>query len=249
MRVVPRARHVRAVCLRLELWGCTEATKEVEEVQEAKEEEVVEMTPLLEEVEQVQEVREVGPGDWSVHLPVALGVLLTTSVILLAVIISILLRMTRAKQLGAASPQTIYISRPQEEREEGGYMSNWFLHLSEPVYQEPSAPSRPLTSTYHTPALFSHYSEPLVPSVSNQVYSVPTTSTMDSSPSSTLSHQSTVETDLSCLEESGVDSAPSTPRPLPSTPSTPRLPVWSRDLVDAGILLSPFYSYDRSNIV
>ena len=226
VRVVPRARHSRTVCLRLELWGCP--------VQKTEDPVVVE--------DETTVVKEVGPTDWSVHLPVALGVLLTTSVILLVVIISILLRMTRSKQLAAAaSPQTIYISRPMERDLEGDYMSNWYLHLSEPVYQEPSVARSLTTSSFQAPTVASHYSVPLVPSINSQVYSEPTnTATVDSSPSSTLSNQSTVHTDISCLEESGVDSAP----------STPRLPAWSRDLADVGIFLSPpFFSQKYSNIV
>ena len=223
VRIVLRARHTRTVCLRIELWGC--------DAQQA-EDPVEDATTV---------VKEVGPSDWSVHLPVALGVLLTTSVILLVVIISILLRMTRSKQLAAAaSPQTIYISRPMERDLEGDYMSNWYLHLSEPVYQEPTVARSLTTSSFQTPTVASHYSVPLVPNLTSQVYSTPTTATVDSSPSSTLSNQSTVQTDISCLEESGVD----------SSPSTPRLPAWSRDLVDAGIFLSPpFFSHKYSNIV
>ena len=226
VRVVPRARHSRTVCLRLELWGCP--------LQKSEEPVLVEDATTI--------VKEVGPSDWSVHLPVALGVLLTTSVILLVVIISILLRMTRSKQLAAAaSPQTIYISRPMERDLEGDYMSNWYLHLSEPVYQEPSVARSLTTSSFQAPTVASHYSVPLVPDINSQVYSEPTnTATVDSSPSSTLSNQSTVQTDISCLEESGVDSAP----------STPRLPAWSRDLADVGIFLSPpFFSHKYSNIV
>merc|ERR1712062_782481 len=67
--------------------------------QRAGEDQVEDVTTIVKEVP--------GHSDWSVHLPVALGVLLTTSMILLVVIISILLRMTRSKQLAAASPQTI----------------------------------------------------------------------------------------------------------------------------------------------
>ena len=226
VRVVPRARHSRTVCLRLELLGCP--------VQRAGEDKVEDVTTIVKEVP--------GHSDWSVHLPVALGVLLTTSMILLVVIISILLRMTRSKQLAAASPQTIYISRPSERDMEGDYMSNWYLHLSkEPVYQEPSMARSVTTSTFQAPSVATHYSVPLVPNSSSQVYSEPTTTArVDSSPSSTLSNQSTVHTDISCLEESGVD----------STPSTPRLPAWSRDLVDVGILPStPFFSHKYSNIV
>ena len=215
LRVIPVSIYQRSVCIRIEIRGC----------------EVTDVPQLVKEQEKERSI-----------FPIAIGVLITLSTVLILVIIYMLVKMTRSSHLTTKPPT--YLSPPlTTQQTTSDYQSNWYLHRPEPVYQEPLKNTQDKNN--QIPKTTDQYSVPKT-SPENSTYSTPVEifSSSVTSPHSTLS---SVATEWSSLEESSVDSSSgsSTPRlpPLPSfdTFRGPRIPKFE----DCSTL-SPVYSYFAS---
>ena len=149
--------------------------------------------------------------------PTALLVLLVLSMLLVIVMISILIKLTKSKEI---SPnQTIYLP-PLSTSD---YQSNWYLQREEPVYQEPTHKNT-LNDKSEESKIIDIYSVPLT-SADSSTYStpqeiLPVFSNTNFSITSCHSTISSVATEWSSLEESAVDSSSSSSiSRLPRVPS------------------------------
>ena len=120
--IIPYSHHQWSVCLRVEVMGCKVPQKQemrVEQLMVVGKKIVVEKGIAVEEFEK-----------WGM-LPIVIGILLTTSIILMVMIIYMCMRMNKGKQ--ETTEHQIYPTGQNSSN----YQHEFFLQSEEPIYQEP----------------------------------------------------------------------------------------------------------------
>ena len=109
IRVIPYSQYQRSVCIRVELRGC--------------------QVPLVQAMDVEQEVVGEHARKWG-STPILIGILLTTSILLMVVTICMYMRMNKRKQETTGHP--IY---SLDHQAISHYQSNLLLQTQEPIYQ------------------------------------------------------------------------------------------------------------------
>ena len=153
IRVIPYSQYQRSVCIRVELRGC--------------------QVPLVQAMDVEQEVVGEHARKWG-STPILIGILLTTSILLMVVTICMYMRMNKRKQETTGHP--IY---SLDHQAISHYQSNLLLQTQEPIYQEPIIKNAPKVKTLkpnngYSITKISQY---------NSTYSIPPHSRLPSTPS------------------------------------------------------------------